>query len=92
MTPKIDKLLRELADKYPSEPAYIVTVPMQCAHDHCGTYAKRIRAAVEEELARKDKMRDALLRSRDWAAVDWHDNAYLERQPSSAHSRHPRHR
>ena len=77
MTSKIDKLLRELATKYPSEPAYIATVPMQCAHEHCCTYAKRIRAAVAEELAQKDKMRDALIRLREWAAMDWNENAYL---------------
>ena len=77
MTPELDKLLEELATKYPSEPAYIATVPMQCVHDDCYKFAQRIRAAVEEELARKKKMRDALLRMRNWALLDLNENAYL---------------
>ena len=77
MTIKIDKLLRELATKYPEEPAYIGTVPIQCVHEDCCKFAKRIRAAVDKELAKKDKMRDALERLREWAALDWNENAYV---------------
>ena len=80
MTSKIEKLLRELATKYPEEPAYIATVPIQCVHEDCCKFAKRIRAAVDKELAKMDKMRDALDRLREWAAMDWNENAYMDQK------------
>lgn len=60
MTPELDKMLSELATKYPPEPAYIATVPMQCVHDDCCGFARRIRAAVEEEHAKIDEIISAL--------------------------------
>lgn len=80
MPSKIAKLLDELADKYPEEPAYIATVHIHCVHQDCCKFAKRIRAAIEAELAEKDKMREALERLQEWAALDWNENAYLDQK------------